>query len=141
MPRPSPALLERRISNLLENFKKEIPKFIVDSRKLHIPTDRPPYVLWPVAPKGFMGQPRTWFLPRNGRVIAAYDKQWKEMLATRFDEAEAQRYEILSAFRKFVRDNYDIVLPLEYVPVNDPRFLIYHRQFGPHVLFKLKEPK
>jgi hypothetical protein len=141
MPRPSPALLDQRINKVLDEFKKEMPKFIVDSRKVHIPMDRPPYVLWPVAPKGFMGQPNNGFLLKNERVIAEYDKQWKEMLATKFDQAEAQRYEILAAFRKFVRDNYDIVLPQEYVPVNDPRFLVYHRQFGPHVLFKLKDPK
>jgi len=141
MPRPSPALLAQRIGHLLENFKKEMPKFIVDSRKLHIPTDRPPYVLWPVAPKDWMGQPRNWFVPRSERIIAEYDRRWKEMLGTSFDEAEAQRYEILGAFRKFVRDNYEVVLPEEYVPVKDPRFLIYHRQFGPHVLFKLKESK
>ncbi|HLB75127.1 MAG TPA: glycosyltransferase family 39 protein [Sedimentisphaerales bacterium] len=141
MPRPSPALLDQRISKVLDEFKKEMPKFIVDSRKIHIPMDRPPYVLWPVAPKGFMGQANNGFLPRNERIIAEYDKQWGEMLATKFDQAEAQRYEILAAFRKFVRDNYDIVLPQEYFPVNDSRFLVYHRQFGPHVLFKLKEPK
>ena len=141
MPRPSPALLDQRISKVLDEFKKEMPRFIVDSRKIHIPTDRPPYVLWPVAPKDWMGQPKNWFLPKNERLIAKYDEEWKKTLAKRFDEAEAQRYEILGAFRKFVRDNYDIVLPQEYVPVNDPRFLIYHRQFGQHVLFKLKEPK
>jgi len=141
MPRPSPALLEQRVSRVLEEFKKEMPKFIVDSRKIHIPMDRPPYVLWPVAPKDWMGQPNNAFLPRNERVIAEYDKQWGEMLAKNFDQAEAQRYEILAAFRKFVRDNYDIVLPQEYVPVNDSRFLVYHRQFGPHVLFKLKDAK
>jgi len=141
MPRPSPALLDQRNSRVLQEFNEEMPKFIVDSRKLHIPMDRPPYVLWPVVPKGFMGQPNNWFLPRSERVVAEYDKQWKAMLGTRFDEAEAQRYEILGAFRKFVRDNYEIVLPQEYAPVNDPRFLIYHRRFGPHVLFKLKEPK
>jgi len=141
MPRPAPSLLDQRISRVLDEFKAEMPKFIVDSRKLHIPMERPPYVLWSVAPKGFMGQPNNGFLPRNERIIAEYDKQWKKMLGTRFDEAEAQRYEILGAFRKLVRDNYDIVLPQEYTAINDPRFLIFHRQFGQHVLFKLREPK
>ena len=139
MPRPAPVLLEQRITALLEAFRGEMPKFIVDSRKLHIPTDRPPYVLWPVAPKGFMGQPNVWFLPRNERVIAEYDKQWTEMLGTRYDAAEAKRYGILAAFRKFVRDNYEVVGPEQYAPVGDPRFLLYHRQFGQHVLFELKK--
>jgi len=138
MPRPALPVLSQLVSQLLEEFNRQMPKFIVDSRKRHVPIDRPPYELWPIAPKGFMGMRQTWFLPLDKDVIAAYDKQWADMLRTRFDQDEALRYEALAPFRKFVMDNYEIVEPKQYVITRDGQLL--HRMFGEHVLFRLKTP-
>jgi len=122
MPRPAPEKLAEMIAGLLAEFERGRPKFIVDSRKRHIPMDRPPLELWPMVPKGFMGAKEAGFLPLNKDVIAAYDKRWTEMLRKSFDEDEAQRYKAMAPFRKFVMDNYKIA-----------------QQFGQHVLFELKK--
>ncbi len=121
MTREPPQKLEELITELLSEFKQEMPKFIVDSRKRHIPTERPPYELWPIVPKGFMGMEQSGFLPLNKVVIEAYDKAWSNWLRENFDEDEALRYEILKPFREFVMKNYRIV-----------------QVFGQHVLFELK---
>jgi hypothetical protein len=123
MPRPAPQVLARIVENLLAEFKQQMPKFIVDSRKRHIPTDRPPYELWPIVPQGFIGMEKTQFLPPNKNTIETFDKAWSAMLRERFDEDEALRYEALRPFRDFVMKNYKIV-----------------RMFGQHVLFELKSP-
>ena len=107
---------------MLRDFKEKPPKFIVDSRKRHIPLERPPYELWPIAPKGFLGLKETTFLPLNEKFITAYDKAWAQNLRKRFDKDEARRYELLAPLREFIRENYRIV-----------------QMFGQHVLFELKE--
>ena len=121
MPRPAPPVLAELVAALLSEFEKEMPKFIVDTRKRHIPTDRPPYELWPIVPQGFAGAKQDQFLPLDENIIAAYDKQWAQLLRTKFDEDEALRYEKMKPFREFVMNKYRIV-----------------RQFGQHVLFELK---
>jgi len=121
MPRPAPDELAGSISTLLAEFHKEMPKFIVDSRKRDVPMERPPYELWPIAPKGFMGLDKSTFLPLNKDVIELYDKQWARFLRERFGEDEARRYEILRPLRGFVMNNYHVV-----------------SMFGEHVLFELK---
>ena len=123
MPRPTPKVMEQMVEQLLTEFNREKPKFIVDTRKRHIPTIRPPYELWPIVPQGFAGAKQAQFLPLDENIIAAYDKQWAELLRTKFDEDEALRYEALKPFREFVMKNYRIV-----------------RLFGEHVLFELKSP-
>ncbi|MFQ6034784.1 MAG: ArnT family glycosyltransferase [Sedimentisphaerales bacterium] len=121
MPRPTPPVLAELVSRLLTEFRQEMPKFIVDSRKRHIPTERPAYELWPIVPQGFIGVKKAQFLPPDKNTIEAFDKAWSNMLRERFDEDEALRYEALRPFRDFVMENYKIV-----------------RMFGPHVLFELK---
>lgn len=123
MPRPAPQVLDKMITNLLADFEKERPKFIVDSRKRHVPMERPPYELWPIVPKGFIGMKKAGFLPFNKVVIDAYEKEWSNYLRKTFDEDEALRFEMLKPFRDFVMNNYKIV-----------------RMFGPHVLFELNIP-
>ncbi len=123
MPRYAPAVVERTVAELLEQFSREPPKFIVDARKRHIPTIRPPYELWPIVLQGFMGFEKSQFLPNNERAVDNYDKAWARMLRTEFDEEEALRYEAYKPLRKFVMDRYRIV-----------------NMFGPHVLFELKSP-
>ncbi len=123
MPRYAPAVAERTVAELIEQFNREPPKFIVDARKRHVPTIRPAYELWPIAPKGFMGFEKAQFLPNNELFVDNYDKAWARMLRTEFDEEEALRYEAYKPLRKFVMDHYKIV-----------------NMFGPHVLFELKSP-
>jgi len=121
MPRPAPPVLAELVSRLLTEFRQEMPKFIVDSRKRHIPTERPAYELWPIMPQGFMGLKKTQFLPPDKSTIEAFDKAWSNMLRERFDEDEALRYEAMRPFRDFVMENYRIV-----------------RMFGQHVLMEIK---
>ena len=118
----SPQVLTERVDEILDAFKKEPPKFIVDSRKDHFPWDRPPLELWPIMPKGFPGVEKTQFLPPDEKVIAAYDEAWSKMLRERIEPDEALRYEAMKPFREFVMKNYEIV-----------------RTFvNPHVLFQRK---
>jgi len=119
--RKKPARLKKEVDELLADFHREMPKFIVDSRKRHIPTERPPYELWPIVPKGFIGFQKTTFLPNNKEIIDLYDREWASFLAERFGEDEAERFRILEPFREFVMTNYRVV-----------------SMFGEHVLFELK---
>jgi hypothetical protein len=139
MPRPAPANLANSISEILEDFKREKPKFIVDSRKLHIPTDWPPYELWPIAhidtPSGKAG----WFVPNNRIVTEKYDKWWAELLRKNFGEEEADRYLILAPLRQFVMDNYEVVEPRRFVKSDSPFYIITHQIFGEHIVFELKK--
>jgi len=121
MPRPAPQTLQESIATLMAEFERQRPMFIVDSRKRHIPMERPPYELWPIVPKGFMGAQKTAFLPLNKDIVAQYDAQWSAWLRNNFDEDEALRYQVLKPFRDFVMNNYKIV-----------------QMFGQHVLFQLK---
>ncbi len=119
MPRPAPQVLSQIVGQLLEEFKKQTPKFIVDSRKRHVPTNRPPYELWPIVPQGSLGAEKPHFVQPN--EVDAYDKAWNQLLREHFDEDEALRYEALKPLREFVMKNYRIV-----------------QMFGEHVLFELK---
>jgi hypothetical protein len=121
-----PEQLEKVIDDLLSSFRKDMPKYIVDSRKQHLPLDRLKFELWPLVPKGFMGFKETQFLPNDPKVIAEFEKQWTELTRERSGDEEARRFEIMGKFRKFVRENYDI----DKVFGSDYRSLI--------VIFKLK---
>ena len=124
MPRPAPPVMEEMVKGLVDEFEADMPKFIVDARKRHIPMERPPYELWPIAPKGFMGLQKAQFLPAgNAAIVEAYDKGWAQMLRQQFDEEEALRYEALAPLRRFVMKHYRVV-----------------GTFGLHVLFELKRP-
>jgi hypothetical protein len=116
-----PEQLEQIIDDLLSSFNKEMPKYIVDSRKQHLPLDRFKFELWPIVPRGFMGFQSTQFLPNDPQVVAEFEKQWAQITRERFGENEALRFEIMGKFRKFIRENYDIV-----------------QTFGDVVVFKLK---
>jgi hypothetical protein len=135
MPRPAPAVLAEIVATLLREFEKEMPKFIVDTRKRHIPVDRPPYELWPIV--RYEGAKREAFLALDENAIAAYEKAWAEMLQRRFGDEEAERFRALAPFRKFVMKNYEIAETKQYGLTQDGRLL--HRMFGEEVLFKLKD--
>lgn len=117
----SPQVLSERITEILNAFKKEPPKFIVDSRKRHFPWDRPPLELWPIVPKGFPGIEKPQFLPQDEKMIATYDQVWSQML-NNIDPAEALRYKVMKPLREYVMKNYKIV----------------QQPFGDHILFQRK---
>lgn len=119
-----PQQLEQIIDELLVSFNKEMPKYIVDSRKQHLPLDRFKFELWPIVPQGFMGFQKSRFLPNEPQIIAAFENQWGQMTRERFGDDEARRFEIIGKFRKFIRENYDIA-----------------RTFGECVVFKLRKVK
>ena len=115
---PSNYLSEVTI-RILNSFERQQPRFIVDTRKIHFPGDRPPLELWPRVKRGFLGAEKAYFLPLDKDIILKYDKAWSEWLKENFDEEEALRYEAMRPFREYVMENYKIV-----------------KMFGPHVLFE-----
>ena len=135
LPRPAPPVLAKIVDELLTEFKEEMPKFIVDTRKRHIPANRPPYELWPIV--RYQGGQREMFLALDEKAIAAYEKSWFEILQKSFGDEEAERFNILAPFRKFVRENYEIAEMKQYGFAPDGR--LGHLLFGEEILFKLKE--
>jgi hypothetical protein len=120
----SPPVLEKKINELLTDFQKEMPKYIVDSRKQHLPLDRFKFELWPIVPEGFMGFQKTQLLPpKDPGIYAEWETKWGQLEKERFGEDEFRRFEIMGKFRKFVRENYE--------PAN---------VFGDEVVLKLKTP-
>jgi hypothetical protein len=109
----TPQVLSERVSEILEAFEKEPPKFIVDTHKRHFPWDRPPLELWPRTQKGF--------LPSVPQIVSQYDQMYANMLREQIEPAEAFRYEAMKPFREYVMQNYKIVQP-----------------FGANVLFQRK---
>lgn len=115
----SPQQLEQTIDELLSYFRKNMPKYIVDSRKQHLPLNRFKFELWPIISYNEQGVPQ--FLPNEPQMIEKFEKQWGQITREKFGEDEAKRFEIMGKFRKFIRDNYEIV-----------------QMFGDCVVFKLK---
>lgn len=132
------------IDQLVRQMKGNSPKFIVDTRKIHFPNDRPPLELWPhtYSKNKSSGLP----LPNDPATVAQYDLLYKKLLAEQFDPRqkefsrlpamtcwlqyapwtkampdEAERYEAMKPLREFVMNNYRIV-----------------GQYGNHVLFARK---
>ena len=132
----SPKALSERIDEILNSFKDKPPKFIVDSRKSHFPWNRPPLELWPMV--RYEGMETQAFLPLDPKAIENYDKAWSEKLSRGPGGAdEAERYKVMAPFRQFIRENYEIAEPRQYVFTPDGRMM--HMRFGEHIVFKLKE--
>ena len=98
----APQSLEQLVSRLLTEFKKEPPKFIVDSRKYEFPWDRPPLPLWPMTPDGKI-------LPPDLAMAKTFDEQYMEALKKNFGEAEALRYKAMEPLREYMMTNYKVV--------------------------------
>jgi hypothetical protein len=131
----SPQELSRRVAEILSAFKKEPPKFIVDSRKIHFPWDRPPLELWPIV--RYQGMKQEAFLPNDPKAIENYDKAWSGMLKRGpGGQQEAERFMAMEPFRKYVMDNYEIVEPKQYAFTPSGRMV--HIRFGELVVFELK---
>jgi hypothetical protein len=105
----TPQVLSERVSEILDAFEKEPPRFIVDTRKDHFPWGRPPLELWPIVPKGFMGIENSQFLPQDEKIIATFDQLWSKMLRERVEPTEALRFEAMKPFREYVMKNYKIL--------------------------------
>jgi len=118
----TPQVLSERVSEILDAFKKEPPKFIVDTRKRHFPWDRPPLELWPLMPKGFAGIEKSQFLPQDEKTVATYDQVWNKWLRENIEPTEALRFEAMKPFREYVMKNYKIV----------------QQPFGANILFQRK---
>ena len=116
----TPEELSQRINELLTAFKKQPPKFIVDTHKDHFPWDRPPLELWPIVRKDFMGAKESHFLQSKAESTE-YNKSWREFLRERVGEDEALRYEAMAPFREFVMSNYEIV------PANFYKYVLFKR--------------
>jgi len=123
MPRPTPAVMEQMVSELLAEFSKDRPRFMIDARKRHIPIERPPYELWPIVIPPYLGAKKVGFLPPDKAERDRYDSEWTNKELAKFGEDEVLRYHKLRPLREFVMNNYRVV-----------------RVFGQHVLFELKQP-
>jgi len=110
----TPKQLSRVVERILNDFKKNPPKFIVDTHKIHYPWDRPPLELWPRTKRGFISPDKA--------SIERYDNVYIRYLKEEIGEDEAQRYEAMRPLREYVMQNYRIV----------------PRNFGQHVLFERK---
>jgi hypothetical protein len=95
------------INQLVRQMKANPPKFIVDTRKIHFPNDRPPLELWPIVPQKMFGNEKPRPLHNIPQEVAAYDAAWKQYLA-KIDPDEALRYDVMKPFRDFVMNNYRI---------------------------------
>lgn len=139
----SPRLLKGEMAYWTKKMEEAPPRFIVDSRKIHFPNDRPPLELWPHTysqEKKQTGKP----IPNNLQMITQYETLYKKLLLEQFDPNkkeynalpgltfwlqyapwtkempdEAARFEAMKPMRDFVMNNYRIV-----------------GHFGTHVLFE-----
>lgn len=127
-----PQSLASMINQMETRFEQNPPKFIVDSRKIHFPNDRPPLELWPHTYS--KGNPQGTPLPNNPNVTSQYDALYKKLLAEKFDPRqkeysnlpttscwlqyapwskampdEAKRYDAMEPLRDFVMNHYRIV--------------------------------
>ena len=123
----SPKRLKRQIKDMTETFKNSPPKFIVDSRKIHFPNDRPALELWPSTPNGF--------LPNNERIVPLYEAKYMESLKQQIGKGEYERFAAMKPLRDFIRKNYEIVDAQRY---RFGRGAIFNQKFGNQVVFKLK---
>jgi hypothetical protein len=112
-----PVFLSQEVIWILQGFARQMPAFIVDSRKSEFPWDRRPLELWPTMQDGRL-------IPNQPAAIAEYDAAYRKFLRDSFGKDEMLRYDAMEPLRKFVREHYEIV--------NDPAFT------PQHVLFRLK---
>jgi 4-amino-4-deoxy-L-arabinose transferase-like glycosyltransferase len=96
-----PDQLAARVREIVAAFEKSPPKFIVDTRKVHFPWNRPPLELWPRVKKSP--------LPASEEVMKQYDQIYAELLSKQIEPAEARRYEAMQPLRWYVMKNYQIV--------------------------------
>ncbi len=103
----SPQALSKMVRDLVADFEKDPPRFIVDSRKLDFPWRGPLLELWPVVPdpSGRGGQ----LLPNDPKAIAEYEAGWGKVLAEKVGPAEAERFGAMKPLRDYVMGRYEVV--------------------------------
>jgi 4-amino-4-deoxy-L-arabinose transferase-like glycosyltransferase len=121
----TPRRLEILVSQLVEKMQQQPPKFIVDTRKRHVPWNRPPLELWPIVPPKLFGNDRAYYLRNDERETAAFDTWYANQLKTNIDEQEALRYQAMKPFRDFVMTHYK---PVSLQAFGDHR--LYERTTG-----------
>lgn len=138
IPRTTPDKLKEIVDGLTAQFEQRKPKFIVDSRKRHIPTNRPPYELWPISQ---LADKTVRFLPLDQRIVENYGQMYEQFLRERYDEEEAKRYEVLAPLRKYIMENYEVAELDRYRPIKSELGLptLMHESFGLHVVFVRKQ--
>jgi len=137
IPRTTPGKLAEIVDDLIAQFEQRKPKFIVDSRKRHIPTNRPPYELWPI---GEFDDKTVRFVDADQRAIEDFDGKYERFLRERYGEDEAKRYEVLAPLRKYIMENYEVVERQRYRAVRSALGYptLMHESFGIHVVFVRK---
>ena len=121
-----PEELSRRVSDLLEDFEKHPPKYIVDTRKNHFPWIRPSLELWPRTQNGFIpekanAQIMDQFDQSYLRYLQQYMAQMEQAGRGAADPKELERYKAMRPLRDYLVQNYRVV-----------------QDFGSHVLFERK---
>jgi len=109
-----PARLQAEIASLVENMRQHPPKFIVDTRKRHVPWNRLPLELWPTAPAKAFGNKFARPLKNDEREIIAYDTGYMDFLEKSVNKDEALRYQAMKPFRDFVMTYYKPVVRREF---------------------------
>lgn len=104
----NPEVFAERIRQMVSELEKDMPKFIVDSRKNHMPMDRPPHELWPVAPKKLTRANKDSFV-RSLAELDLYETWHVNDLRNRFGDEEAARYQAVRPLQEFIMKNYKIV--------------------------------
>lgn len=110
----SPEVLKTYIDDLVSDLQKGMPKYLVDTHKVHYPWNRPPLELWPMTEKGI--------LPNEPQIVEFYERSYENALAEKVDKSEAERFKVMKPLRDFVMNNY--------TPV---------RSFGQFIVFELKK--
>jgi hypothetical protein len=122
------AKLKEDVEGILAGFKKQAPKYVIDSHKMHFPWNRPVLELWPVQNRlNIPAWPqKSEALPATQAALDQYDTTWSRVLTTHpqfkaFGQDEAERFEAMRPLRQFLLDHY-----------------VYVRRMGEFSIFKLK---
>jgi hypothetical protein len=114
----APEQLSQRVADILKGFRKNSPKYIVDSRKIEFPWTRDPLELWPQ---------ELWSVKfetlLDEQAVDLFDQEEAKRVAQKSGQDEARRYMAMAQLRKYVMRNYKV---------------IYRREYGQLVLFQRK---
>jgi hypothetical protein len=103
----TPGQLSERVEEIIGGFRKEPPKFIVDSRKREFPWDRPPLELWPE---------NLWSVKidqaQDDVIIKLFDEEYEKFLKNNKNyggEEESLRYKAMAPLRRYMMRYYKVV--------------------------------
>ena len=114
-----PESLRLYLFEVVSRIYRDPPLYIVDSKKVHFPNDRPPLLLWPRMRPDGTGD----FWPAdNPRLISALSRQHQQVLSNAFGEDEGERFKRMQWLRSFIRENY------ERVPMKNSRMELFRHK-------------